>query len=29
MLSFGTLAIVVTALLGTIWWVARQDDRNS
>jgi hypothetical protein len=29
MLSFVSLSVVVAAVLGTIWWVARQDDRNS
>jgi hypothetical protein len=29
MLSFASLSFVVAALLGTVWWVAGQDDRNS
>jgi hypothetical protein len=29
MLSFVSLSVVVAAVLGTIWWVSRQDDRNS
>ena len=29
MLSFGSLAVVVTALLGTIWWVSREEERGS
>lgn len=25
MLNFGTLAVVVMTLLGTIWWVSREE----
>ena len=29
MLSFGSLAIFVAALFGTVWWVSRDDSRGS
>lgn len=29
MLSFGSLAVVVSAVLGTIWWVSRNDGTGS
>lgn len=29
MLSFGSLAVVVSALLGTIWWISREEKGGS
>ena len=29
MLSFGSLAIFVAALFGTVWWVSRDDSKGS
>jgi hypothetical protein len=29
MLSFGSLAIFVAALFGTVWWVSRDDSQGS
>lgn len=29
MLGFGSLAVVVSAVLGTVWWISRNDKTGS